>query len=200
MNIFKRIIRKIRNKIRPLYPNISSTSSVDYTVYVYNPANLIMDEDTGIGRDCLIMNTYAKLIMHRHSDISVRSVVITGNHPHFIGRFYRSISKKREKIDTSLYDKDVVVDEDCLISANVTLLSGVHIGRGSVIAAGAVVAQDIPPYSIAGGVPARVIRHKWSIEEVLKHESQIYTPEERFSKEELEMIFNKGKYLNKYKK
>lgn len=51
-----------------------------------------------------------------------------------------------------------------------TLLSGVTIGRGAIIAAGAVVCKDVPPYSIVGGVPARVIKFKWSIEQIFQHE------------------------------
>lgn len=200
MNIFKRVIRKIRNRYWPVFPNISATSSVSESAVVYNPANLVMEEDTGIGPSGVIMNTYARFIMHRHSGLSINGTVITGDHPHIIGRFYRTISKKRDHIDTSLYDKDVVVDEDCLLSANVTLLSGVHVGRGSVVGAGAVITKDIPPYSIVGGVPAKVIKHKWNIEQVIEHEAKLYTPEERFTREELEKIFKEGVYMNKYRK
>lgn len=60
------------------------------------------------------------------------------------------------------YDKDVVVEKDVWIGCNVTLLAGVHVGRGAIIAAGAVVTKDIPAYSICGGVPAKIIKHKWS--------------------------------------
>jgi len=60
--------------------------------------------------------------------------------------------------------RGVVVEDDCWIGANVTLLAGVRIGRGSVIAAGAVVTRDIPPGSIAAGVPARVIRSREPIQ------------------------------------
>jgi galactoside O-acetyltransferase len=42
----------------------------------------------------------------------------------------------------------------------VTVLDGVTIGEGSIIGAGAVVSKDIPPYSIAVGVPAKVIKHR----------------------------------------
>lgn len=54
-------------------------------------------------------------------------------------------------------DYAIVIEDDCWIGANVVVVSGAHIGRGCVIAAGAVVAGVIPPYSIAGGTPARVI-------------------------------------------
>ncbi|RYY34540.1 MAG: acyltransferase [Sphingobacteriaceae bacterium] len=52
----------------------------------------------------------------------------------------------------------IVVEDDCWIAANCVITSGVTIGRHSVIAAGAVVTKDIPPYSVAVGNPARVIK------------------------------------------
>ena len=67
------------------------------------------------------------------------------------------------------YDIDVVVDKDVWIGCNVTLLSGVHVGRGTIIAAGAVVTKDIPPYSICGGVPAKFIKFKWTLKQILEH-------------------------------
>ena len=86
------------------------------------------------------------------------------------------------------YDKDVIVEEDVWIGCNVTLLCGVTIGRGSTIAAGAVVNKDIPPYCIAGGVPAKVIKYYWSIDEIMEHEEKLYTEERRLSREYLESI------------
>ncbi|MFT4709553.1 MAG: acetyltransferase-like isoleucine patch superfamily enzyme [Planctomycetota bacterium] len=57
----------------------------------------------------------------------------------------------------------VVIEDDCWIGCNVTILSGVTIGKGSIVAAGAVVNKSIPPGSIAGGVPARVIRSREAV-------------------------------------
>jgi acetyltransferase-like isoleucine patch superfamily enzyme len=59
---------------------------------------------------------------------------------------------------------DVIVGNDVWIGNGVTILSGVGIGDGAVIAAGSVVTRSIPPYSIAGGVPAKVIRSRFSPE------------------------------------
>lgn len=52
----------------------------------------------------------------------------------------------------------IVIEDDCWIGAMVVILDGVTVGRGSVVAAGAVVTQDVPPHSLVAGVPARVIR------------------------------------------
>jgi acetyltransferase-like isoleucine patch superfamily enzyme len=56
------------------------------------------------------------------------------------------------------FTREVIIGDDCWIGANVTLLAGVTIGSGCSIGAGSVVKRDIPPYSIAVGSPARVIR------------------------------------------
>lgn len=66
---------------------------------------------------------------------------------------------------------DIVVDDDVWIGYGATILSGVHIGQGAVIAAGAVVSKDVPPYAIVGGVPAKVIKYRFNdelIKELLK--------------------------------
>ncbi|MGM9928242.1 MAG: 2,3,4,5-tetrahydropyridine-2,6-dicarboxylate N-acetyltransferase [Bacillus sp. (in: firmicutes)] len=52
----------------------------------------------------------------------------------------------------------VIIEDDVLIGANAVVLEGVRVGKGSVIAAGAIVTQDIPEYSVAVGAPARVIK------------------------------------------
>jgi acetyltransferase-like isoleucine patch superfamily enzyme len=54
----------------------------------------------------------------------------------------------------------VIIEDDCWIASNAVILSGVTIGQGSVIAAGAVVTESIEPYSIVGGVPAKLIKKR----------------------------------------
>lgn len=195
MNL-KRILKKYLKPSR-FFPYIDVTTHIGANVKVYNRENLIMDENTGIGDNAIIMNKYAKFIVHKHSGFSVNLVVVTGNHPMIIGRFYRTISKINDHLNISEYDKDVVVDEDVWTGANVTLLSGVHVGRGAILAAGAVVNKSMPPYCICGGVPAKPIKFKWSIDQIMEHESKLYPEAQRFSREELEEIFSQHTYLSK---
>jgi acetyltransferase-like isoleucine patch superfamily enzyme len=61
-------------------------------------------------------------------------------------------------IDQGITAQGVTIEDECWIGAQVAILDGVTIGRRSVVAAGAVVNKDVPPYSLAAGVPARVIR------------------------------------------
>lgn len=61
----------------------------------------------------------------------------------------------------------IKIEDDCWVGAKVTFLDGAHVGRGCVIAAGAVVRGEIPPYSIAAGVPARVVRSRVAEKDVM---------------------------------
>ena len=57
-------------------------------------------------------------------------------------------------------EKPVYIGDDVWIGDRVTILPGVHIGNGCIIAAGAVVTEDVEPYTIVGGVPAKKIRNR----------------------------------------
>lgn len=54
----------------------------------------------------------------------------------------------------------IIIENDCWLGANVIVLSGVHLGRGVIVGAGAVVTRDLPEYAVAAGVPARLIRSR----------------------------------------
>lgn len=58
--------------------------------------------------------------------------------------------------------KGVIIENDVWIGLRAIILDGVHIGSGSIIAAGAIVNKDVPPYSIVGGVPAKVIKQRFN--------------------------------------
>ena len=55
---------------------------------------------------------------------------------------------------------DILIEDDCWIGANAINIGGVHIGRGSIIGAGAVVTKDIPSMAIVVGVPAKVLKYR----------------------------------------
>jgi len=54
--------------------------------------------------------------------------------------------------------EEVIIEDDCWIAANSVILAGVTVGRGSIVSAGSVVTKDVPPYSVVGGVPAKIIK------------------------------------------
>jgi len=64
----------------------------------------------------------------------------------------------------------IVIEDDVWIGHGVIVLSNVTIGRGAVIAAGSVVNKDVPPYGIVGGVPAKVLKMRFTPEQIKEHE------------------------------
>ncbi len=75
---------------------------------------------------------------------------------------------------------DITVGDDVWLGCRATVLSGVSIGQGAVVAAGAVVTKDVPPYAIVGGVPARVLKYRFSdklIQKLVKVDYSKLTPE-----------------------
>lgn len=64
----------------------------------------------------------------------------------------------------------VVVEDDVWIGHGAIVLAPVVIGTGSIIAAGSVVTRDVPRYSIVGGVPAKVLKMRFSVAEIVEHE------------------------------
>ncbi|HWD31539.1 MAG TPA: CatB-related O-acetyltransferase [Pseudomonas sp.] len=62
---------------------------------------------------------------------------------------------------------DVVIGSDCWICTNAVILSGVTIGHGAIVGAGALVTRDVPPFAVVGGNPCKQIR--WRFEEEMRH-------------------------------
>ena len=172
---------------RKAFGYIADNVTLTPPLTITNPKNVFLYGDNGLC-NASIYTTNAKFIMKEHSGAAEGLRVTTGNHAMILGRFYRSITEDEKP---SGLDKDVIVESDVWIGRNVTLLSGVTIGRGGTVAAGAVVAKSTPPYAIVGGVPAKVIKFKWNIDEILEHESKLYPPKERFTREQLEEYFDK---------
>ena len=72
-------------------------------------------------------------------------------------------------------DEDVIVQDDVWIGTNVTILKGTTIGRGSIVAAGALCNKSVLPYTIVGGVPAKIIGLRFpKFSDVLLHESYLF--------------------------
>ena len=83
--------------------------------------------------------------------ILAQNVVISG-----LNHGYDDVTMPISKQPVSV--ADIIIEDECWIGANVVITAGVTIGKHSVIAGGAVVTKNIPPYSVAVGNPARVIK------------------------------------------
>lgn len=187
MSIYKRIATKYFNVItRKKFTHVHPTAHLFPDIKVYNVNNFYVGENSGIDFGAVIMNTRANFYFGKYSTAAFGLSVITGNHERRLKRFFLTVTDD-EKGEES--DKDIVVEEDCWIGVNVTLLAGVTVRRGTTVAAGSVVTKSTPPYSVVGGVPAKPIKIYWTIEQIMEHEMSLYTEKERYSRQQLEAFF-----------
>ena len=131
-----------------------------------------LGHDTFIAHACTLTAQGGKIVLGEHVHISRNTyingigdveiaadtllgpsvVLVSGNHPYDrLDIPIRLQGVQRAKIS---------IEEDVWLSAQVIVLPGVTIGKGSVVGAGAVVTKDLPPYSIAAGVPAKVMGNR----------------------------------------
>lgn len=85
-----------------------------------------------------------------------------------IGKYMFDVKNKDAK-----NDQPVIIEDDVWIATNVTILKGVTIGKGAVIAANALVINDVDSYSIMAGQPAKILRNRFTQDEIRKHQKKI---------------------------
>jgi maltose O-acetyltransferase len=104
-------------------------------------------------------NFYMNAGCHLLGDITIGKDVMIGPKTVIWGRDH-GVSKDIPMKSQPHSKKPIMISDDVWIGANVTILKGVKIGDGAVIGAGSVVTKDIPPYAIAVGNPAKVIKYR----------------------------------------
>ena len=125
--------------------------------------NLSVGDGTSIPKGSTIYCTEAPCTIGKKVLFGPHPTIITGDHRiDMPGKYIAVVSVEEKFVDgVNVYDQPVVIEDDVWVGANVTILKGVTIGHGSVVAAGAVVTKSCPPESIIGGVPAKVLRKRF---------------------------------------
>jgi acetyltransferase-like isoleucine patch superfamily enzyme len=118
-----------------------------------------------LGRNCLVQHA----TIGNYCSISHDVIIGLGTHPLDMFStsplFYKANNTMKIRLVESDRDfqeyKPITIGSDVWIGARVIVLDGITIGHGAVLAAGAVVTKDVPPYAIVGGIPAKVINYRY---------------------------------------
>lgn len=156
---------------KSLFVECGTNVSVGYDCIFYHNT-IYIGNNVHIGSRALLMSTLSKIYVGNNVLFGPNVTIIGGNHrSDIVGRYMYDI-KENEKLPEN--DQDVIIEDDVWVGCNATILKGVTIGRGSVVAAGAVVTKSCEPYSIIGGNPAKLIRKRYTENEIIEHEKILY--------------------------
>lgn len=126
----------------------SLVSVGNYTYGLLNVVTFSNENHLIIGNYCSIAENVTFLLDVEH-------------HLNHISTFPFKVKVLKNEMNEAFGKGNIVIEDDVWIGFGVTIMSGVHIGQGAVIAAGSIVTKDVPPYAIVGGVPATLIRYRF---------------------------------------
>ena len=127
--------------------------------------NVFLDSYSYVGRNSLIQNTSIGKFCSIANDVMIG----LGSHPTDLFSTSPLFYRKRNTFNLDIIVKNLnfkeytetIIENDVWIGARATVLDGVKIQNGAIIAAGALVTRDVPPYAIVGGVPAKIISYRF---------------------------------------
>ncbi len=175
----KNILNIIRNLIlfKILYPWVKTGKNIhcQFSTSFWSPhKKIILGDNVGIGARCYFL-----------CDTVVGNKVMIAPNVAFLNsddHNYSIIGKTMW--DSGRGDKSkIIINNDVWIGHGAIILSPVIIGRGSIIAAGSVVTKNVLPYSIVGGSPAKIIKWRFTKDEIIEHENKLIESNEMLNSE-----------------
>jgi|TARA_B100000768_G_scaffold166093_1_gene169154 acetyltransferase-like isoleucine patch superfamily enzyme len=133
---------------------------------VFSFSTISIGNNVFIGYGCKFQASVSSIKIGNKVLFGPNVTIMGGDHnTSIIGKYIYDVKYK-----DIVNDLPVVIEDDVWVAANVTILKGVVIKKGSIVAAGSVVTKSFPRYSIIGGVPAKVLKSRFSPEEIKEHE------------------------------
>ena len=179
MNFSKIVLNKFRNVIifKIIYPWIKHGINIhcQFGTSFWSPnRSIIIGDNVGIGARCVFL-----------SDVTIGNKVLIAACVAFLNSDDHNYNIIGKTIwDSGRGDKfKIVIEDDVWIGHGAIILSPAMIGRGSIIAAGSVVTKDVTAYSIVGGNPAKLIKSRFTPDEIIEHERVLICNKEMSEKD-----------------
>ena len=152
---------------------------------IFTYSNISIGDNCHIGQMACLQSAHGKIHIGDNVMLGPYVSIHGGNHIYNrIGVLMNGVYKCADS------DGSVVIEDNVWIGANAVILQKVRVKRGAIVAAGAVVSKDVPPYSIVGGIPARHLKFYWTIDQILEHEKKLYPKSDCITRNQLEYYFD----------
>ena len=137
----------------------------------YSPNRITIGNNVYIGKYCSL-----------ETDIEIGDDVLIGSNVGLVGKYDHDYTCVGKAVKDSPWIGDadycfkgkglkISIENDVWIGYGAVILSGVTVGRGAIVAAGSVVTRDVPPYTVVGGNPAKVLSRRFDEEQIREHET-----------------------------
>lgn len=180
-NLYQRIILKRRNVYISKSVVFTPKTKFENHIKIY-PNTRILNSEIGFGTYIGSNSSFSNCVIGRFCSIASSSRIIYGSHPTsiYISSHPAFFSKNKQAgfsfTEVNLFDDHkyaipekgifVEIGNDVWIGQGASIMEGVKIGDGAIIAAGAIVTKDVSAYSIVAGIPAKIIKYRFSQSEI----------------------------------
>jgi acetyltransferase-like isoleucine patch superfamily enzyme len=167
--LIKKSVRRIKlYLVRPLFKQHGRNFMFDpYDEFSYKTISVGDDVFIGSGANFAATETYISIGSKVMFGPNV--TIMGGDHnTNVLGSYMYDIKEKLPENDLP-----VIIEDDVWVGTGAIILKGVTIRRGSIVAAGAVVTKSCEPYSIIGGIPATLLKRRFTSDELAKHEKML---------------------------
>lgn len=139
---------------------------------IYSYESITVGDNVTLGVKPTIMATRSSILIGNNVMFGPGVTVRGGNHRFdIVGVPTVAVSDDMKRAED---DMGVVIEDDVWVGGGATILAGVTVGRGSVVGGSSVVVKDVPPYSVVVGNPARVVKQRFTVEDIAEHERFLY--------------------------
>lgn len=179
LHFVKGFLKNLMNPHVSIFALISTTTNIDKTTCIYRGVKVkkaYIGAYTYVAAHTEIENAiigkFCSIADHCRIGMGAHTLKCISTSPIFTQKNNGCQSRWTDYnvADKPLETNRVYIGNDVWIGSHVLIKGGVKIGNGAVIGAGAVVVKDVPPYAIVGGVPAKIIRYRFSEEIITKLE------------------------------
>lgn len=174
------------SNLNPLSSNILGS------IFLSEGSKIIIGNNVGISSSVLV--SFKEIIIGDNVLVGAGCLIMDTN-GHSLNPFERRMEAETHAGRTG---QGIIIDSDVWLGTNCSIYAGVHIGRGAVVAGNSIIRNDIPPYAVVLGNPAKIISFVFSPEEIVELEKKNYPKDERIPLEVLEKNYNKY-YINRFK-